>query len=115
MSGWTDEEKWCREVPPCFHGSSETSLSPQPASPTRPPVKSLQPTSAVQWVSHICSALDRTCLAPVVDGAEPWKGVCSQGLARGASPSPQILPVIETHGSTSQESGYGGGGIGVGC
>lgn len=76
--------------------------------------ETLQPTSAVQRVPRVCSALGRTCPGPVVGDAAPWKGVYPQGLVGWASPSPHTLPMVEAHGhgGTSQESGHGRGGGG---
>lgn len=86
-----------------------------PCLPTATPSKTLQPTSAVQGVPRVCSALGRTCLGLVGGDAEAWQGVCSQGLVGWASLSLHILPVLEAHGVSSQESrgGWGGGGAGA--
>lgn len=70
------------------------------------------PTSAVRGEPHVCSVWGRTCLGPAGEDAEPWQGMCLQGLAGQASPSPHILPVVEAHEETSQNltvDGPGGG------
>lgn len=85
------ERNGASEVP--FLHSSEAFPKLQSMSPH----KTLQPTSAVQGVSRVCSALGRTCLGPAVGDAESWKGVCLRSLVGWASPSPHTLPVVEAN------------------
>jgi hypothetical protein len=82
-----------------------TALRPPHRDPVRP---CSLPTLSVQGGPHVCSVLGRTCLGPAGGDAEPWQGVCPQGMAGQVSQSPHILPVIGTHESSYESGGRWG-------